>query len=456
MSLLPQYRKDVLDNPIQRHEREHIRREGISWFAYGMYALALLAICLPILLGLLRQHFFWAIHDSYYALILFNLIAIFAIEMRIINNSAESFRREFQGKTWDLLILTGADTWRLVIGKWLGVIRGHWRDTVFLYVLRVAAFTYGIIFHNLRQDGFAWRDATILDIRLDITVVMTVALIFAVFLVLEIMLVASLPMALSLFKPTRKGATWLALGLRAIVPFAFVIAVLFVTDIPYKLNPELISDYQHREWIDTIRESLTVPLADNGFVWSSYYINPYHLFNRESSGNIFVFFQMIGIGLYLLWIWVMLRFAKYMAHEMNVSAPGFEPKIKPKHPDRYKMQMATAPTEVIQPKVRTVPKVTVYQCEVLRYDRDTAQLEIAVYHQGESQAEQTIRFAGVSYFTGMMRWRTTDITVATDDNLERFANQHHIDYDRLSGEAKLYELQSMDSPIYVIATGVLL
>lgn len=462
MSSFPRYHQDIVDNPVQRHERDHLRRERFSWFSRGLYAFTILIMLTPLLLGTFEAHFQYWLEVSFTLLIFLNAVVIFAIEMRIMGSSADAMRREFQGKTWELLILTGVDTWRLILGKWIGVIRGHRRDILFLYLLRFVTFIWGMVFYYLRQDGFyMWRSdlsSTIFDIRLDVSVLPTVALIMAVYLMLEMMLVASLPMPLSLLRGSRKGATWGALGMRIFVPMALIAIGAFIFfELPYHLGmvDRWRIDYSPEVW--TVLMSIAPILVDNGFLLSGAHLDLNAIMNDSAESgfywSIFVTIQILGIGLYLLWTWMNLRLAKFLAFTMNVSAPGFEPKIKPKHPQHQKMEMATPATANPAP-VRTVPKVKVYRCEVVRYDRENAQLHIAIYAQGETSPIETTQFTGVSYFTGMMRWRTTDFSITQGGNLESFANQHHIDYDRLTADSTLYEMQSMDSPVYVIATAV--
>ncbi|GEM_PF-2794919 len=464
MSTLPRYRQDLADNPVQRHERHHLRRERMSWFSRGLYAITLFAMLAPILWGF-NVYFYSTLEASVIMLILLNIVMIFATEMRIITDAAESIRREFQGRTWTLLILTGVDTWRLILGKWLGVIRGHKRSIAFLYILRLMTFIWGMGYYRLERSGLDlnyWdrtSTARLWDLSFDLSVIPTVMFIMAVYFALEIMLVAALPLALSLFRKSRKGAAWAALGLRILVPVAFAFSIGFIFgELPYALG--LVERWRlvYPDTVDTALFSIMFVLMDNGFLMSAFHVDSGAI-NDFNQGNdalwsIFVTVQILGIGLYLLWIWIMLRLAKFAAHRMNVSAPGFEPKIKTKHPNRYKLQSVPHADIPSKLPIRTVPKVTVYRCEVIRYDRGSAQLDIAIYKQNATSATQAIRFTGVSYFTGMMRWRTTDIRVEKDTHLESFSNQQQIDYDRLSVDSKLYEMRSMDSPVYVIATSV--
>lgn len=464
MSTRPNYHKDIADNPVQRHERAHIKRERMSWFSRGLYAIAILTMIVPILWGF-SIHFHRTLEIVVVILFILNAVAIFAVEMRIMGNSADSMRREFQGRTWDLLILTGVDTWRLVLGKWLGTIRGHRRDVLFLYSLRFVTFLWGMTIYHLAEDGFrtwCWRCesreiATLLDVRLDFSIIPIVAIIFAIYLILEVMLVSSLPMAMSLFRKTRKGAVWASLGLRIAIPVAFMMLLAFVFyELPYAFG------VVERMWLDydsalnIILISIGGVLADNGFILSGLHLDIGSITtNTYQAGllwNVYMVVHLMGIGLYLLWIWVMLRLAKWAAHRRNVSTPGFIPKVKPKRPVFETIAKTELDTTLEPAPTRTTPKAIIYRCEVLRHDQ--TKLDIAIYKQSETSPQQIIRFKDVSYFTGMTRWQTTHIAVRTNSNLETFTNQYQVNSNRLPIGSKVYELQSSDTPIHIIATSM--
>jgi len=474
MATLPNYRQDILDNPVQRAERTHLLQGGMSWFWRAIYASTILAILAPILWGF-GVYFHSTLEISLGLLVLINIVMIFVVEMRVMSHAAESIRREFQGKTWDLLILTGVDTWRLILGKWLGSIRGNWREIAYLYVLRVSTFIWGMVALLLQEDGFAaWRyyrddviPAQLMDIRFDAQALIVGASIMALFLVLEMMLVSSLPIALSLFRQTRKAATWIALGLRIGIPLALGLIIIWTS---IRLQPTLGTvkqEYSYATYIHYSQEvnigigSMATVLGDNGFAWSLLSMDS-TVSTSPLNKSLFYLTQLLGIGLYLLWIWVMLRLAHYGAGQHNVSAPGYVPKAKPKR----LIQAEHSPTDkpstptITQPKPRSprdtnllgIQNPALYRCEVLRYA--DAQLEIAVYRITERSPQFTLRFTGVSFFTGVMNWTNAKFEQLEANHLRQYATTQKLDADTLPIGSTLYVVKSQGNRTRILATDV--
>ena len=476
MASLPRYQQDIIDNPIQRAERLHLLRGDLSRFWKGVYAITIFTIVAPILWGF-TVHFHGTLEFALVMLLCLNGVMIFAVEMRIMNHASDSIKREFQGRTWDLLILTGVDTWRLILGKWIGAIRGNRREIVFLYALRISTLFWAMVSIYLKEDGFHrwdhyWKNeppviAYMQNIRFDPQALMVGVIIMAVFLALEIMLVASLPMALSLFKTTRKGATWIALGLRIGIPFALGMFTIWFTR---ELEPVLgtvVREYSSRTYFYYSPEveagiyGIATVLSDNGLAWtllnmdknySSIYFAP----------NAFYLAQLMGIGLYLLWIWIMLRVAKYGASRYNVSTPGFVPKGKPKRFIKAEQStiVASTATSIPQPKRRS-PQTTnllgiqnpaLYRCEVVRYE--ASELDILVYRTTKTTPGYKIRFKGVSFFTGAMNWTNAKFEQIEDKYLRQYANNQKLDAHKLPVGSKLYVVKSQGNRTRIIATDV--
>jgi hypothetical protein len=480
MATLPNYRQDILDNPVQRAERAHILRSGMSRFWRAVYAISIFTIIAPILWGF-SVHFHKTLEISVALLFFINAVMIFVVEMRVMSHSAESIRREFQGKTWDLLILTGVDTWRLILGKWLGAIRGNRREILFLYALRVSTFMWAFVMFFLPRDGFySGRydeiPAQLWNSRIDVDALIIGAVIMAFFLTLEMMLISSLPMALSLFRKTRKSATWIALGLRIGIPIALGVSIgMFMSHFSPELGTVKV-EYTYSDWVryDYSPEvnvgiiSLATALADNGFgmTGATSLLNTEEFYDSPpSTGNmlvVFYFTQFIGIGLYLTWIWVMLRLANYGASRYNVSAPGFVFKGKPKRQIKAVQSMtgeSPAPT-IPQPKPRSpresnllgIQNPALYRCEVSRYE--TSQLEIAVYRMTERSPEFIVRFIGVSFFTGAMTWANAKFEQLGDKHLRQYASNQKLDADNLPVGSNLYVVKSQGNRTRIIATNV--
>lgn len=472
MTTFPHYQRDIRDNPVQRAEQSHFTPKKVWWFWRASYALTLFLTVAPILWGV-GVHFYKTLGLSAGFLILLNIPLIFIIEMRIISQASESMRREFDGKTWDLLIMTGVDTWRLVIGKWLGVIKSNRRDIAFLYFLRVSTFFWALTTHFLREDGFRqwsyWSredyvPAFIWDIRTDIQLIIGAMVIMGVFLILEMLLVASLPLGLSLIKKTRKYAVWSALGLRGVVPYLLNMALLLV----FYLIPRILwfpdGDMSYSREVVAGFTGFILSLFDNGLSWIVANAGTISLFAETTNMTLFYLAQIMGIGFYILWIWIMLRFAKYQAGRYNVSAPGFIPKSKPKrHIKADARALVDKPVYSTSPKPTRSPRESnllgiqnpaLYRCEVIAYDCDSSELKIAVYRMTSTLPEFHVHFSGVSFFRGEMSWTNAKFETLSEMYLRHFAENQKLDFDKLPNGSCLYVVQSQGNRVRIIATGV--
>lgn len=470
MTTLPNYQKDIVDNPIQRIERVHLRRIRMSYFWRGTFFVTILAMIVPILWGG-SIFFHQTLEIALTILILLNLMVIFVVEMGLMNQAAESIRREFQGKTWDLLILTGVDTWRLIIGKWMGVIRGNRRDIAFMFVLKMITIFWSMATHFLQMDGFHHQHyynsppqlAYLSDIRIDLTGFLIIGIIIAVYLVVEVLLVTSLPMGFSLFKFTRKNAAWLGLGLRILVPAAIGTFIhMWHYDLVYRLGYAPWWSINYTAEQSMVIFGAATALADNGYGLSALVAG--RVQSQTMNVMPYILTQLAGIVTYLLWMVLMLRLAVFGAHRSNVSAPGFIPKPKPKRElkidasNDIATQLSTASTS--QPRAPQdsnllgINNPALHRCKVVTYDDDLSQLAIRVYPMTDTKPVFSLQFTGVSFFTGAMNWDNAKFEVLGDKHLKQFADNQRLDYDTLPNNSKLYVVQSQGNRVRIIASDV--
>jgi hypothetical protein len=140
-------------NPIaQREIRYHLRtgvqkigriRRAIRWLIYGTALLtAVFFFWMQFAASILRRDTSF-IFESNEIVVLMIYLVIFTISqaiivaLRTISTGANSIAREKQSGTWEMLLLTGIDARRIVLGKWWGAIRGVQRDVLMLLPLRV-------------------------------------------------------------------------------------------------------------------------------------------------------------------------------------------------------------------------------------------------------------------------------------------------------------------------------
>ena len=160
MASLPRLRQDILDNPVQKVEIKHLLRDSGSWFWRAVYAFTTFLLIAPILWGY-SIHFQKTLEIVGGLLLFTNLVAIILVEMKAINYAVASVGREISGRTWELLTLTGVDSWRIIMGKWLGVFKIMLRDFGYLYVLRIGTIFWFLSRESLHDQGFCyhWRDS---------------------------------------------------------------------------------------------------------------------------------------------------------------------------------------------------------------------------------------------------------------------------------------------------------
>lgn len=142
-------------NPIMQAELAYQRRhtgQQHPWARLLTRAVLLLAVMLSLILyggelfGALLSRDPSPIGErfgfSVTLLIVFTLTLHFVLMFRTLALSANSIAREKQNNTWDMLILTGIDGQRIVLGKWWATVRRMWRWYVLLGVLRAGVLVW--------------------------------------------------------------------------------------------------------------------------------------------------------------------------------------------------------------------------------------------------------------------------------------------------------------------------
>lgn len=302
-------------------KRKHSNRIGISRWWWIIYAISIFLMIAPILWGFDKQ-FHIIVLFSTLGLCAWNAVMIFVVEILLMRRSSKNIQREFQDTIWDLHNLTEVDTWQLILSKWRDSLRSSCREIIFLYFLRVSTFFWWMVYIHLGQDGFSIflfeggenLIANLSDIRVDLQILSFGAIIMAIFLILEIMLVTALPLAESLFQKTPTSPTLIALGLRVGLPIVLGVAIYSIfLELPYTIGlVERWETYYSSEFHVAVA-SISLALADNGFGLIALRTNApsfRELGIYSPDWNTFALMQFVGILLYLLWTWVMLRLAK--------------------------------------------------------------------------------------------------------------------------------------------------
>lgn len=328
MLTLPRLQQDVLQNPIADAQIKHIKRQGMGWFWRLLYIVTILAILAP-LYNANDPYFQRGLGEVVAVLLLLNFAGLLAVELRAINLADKAIAREFTGRTWELLIMSGVDTWRVVLGKWLGVVRTVLPDYGYVYVLRICTLFWASAMTNLQFRGFGtyWNatNGLLADVQVNAGAFAIACVVTAFFMFLEMLMITAIPLVFSLMKRTRKNASIITLTLRIAVPMVFGAFVLWQAGY---FQPYYAIRYTYTpEQVNTVA-GFALSLGDNGLMTVMSVLNDdavaRNLLPQILPGQIFGVIVMILTTVFSLWI------ATVAAHRQNVSQPGFSPKPKPK------------------------------------------------------------------------------------------------------------------------------
>ena len=176
MSLHQSIHNNLLDNPIQRRETTTLQRQRGKWSWRLMYGITAFILFIPVLWGF-GKYFSDSVGVTIGLLVFANIVVFLTAVFRAVINTSSAMYRERQGKTWELLMLTGVSNWRVVTGKWIGAMRHLIRDYAWLYVIRLGTLFWVSVNTHLYQD-FAWDElaswnnptVTVLDARIGGTI----------------------------------------------------------------------------------------------------------------------------------------------------------------------------------------------------------------------------------------------------------------------------------------------
>lgn len=454
MAVLPRLREDILDNPIALAEFKHIHRAGVGWFWRILYLITALALFLPLLYAE-SKWFHRTLNDVGVFLLMLNFTATLAVELRAINLADRSMSRERTGGTWELLVMTGVDTWRVVLGKWLGVIRAVRRDFLFLIFLRASSLFWLLGWYFFNQNYGYWRTtfpydaARLSNMEIDGTVFVLASLIMGIFLLVELGLVTALPLAFSQFRWTRKQSAVIGLTLRIAIPIVYGMFIYWQAGWfnPYYERPEYSVEQS------TFLAGMVFNLGDQGLMSSFTLVDNYARSHLPIVGlaQTLGFFTLIGLTLFLL------RFAKFAAYTQNVSEPGFIPKGKAKREIRLATEkpvkmMMTTPATMERPQVTSplnIPNAGMYRCVVSDYNNH--QLTVSIYPRFKTEPEFKIVFADVTYHAGAMSWDNANIIAFDETERKAFMRKMGLTEADIASDVNLYGNTSTGSAIRILA-----
>ena len=294
---------------IEAEKRKHSNRASMSRRWRIIYAISIFLMLAPLLWGS-GEHFLKTLEISMIALFFLNPLLIFVVEVSIIRQVGKSIRYKLQHETQIPHRSEGDDSWGWLVGTASEIIARNRHNILLLYVLRLVTFFWAMVFFHYAFLDWVVTGINLIDISFDLNALLSATVIFAVFLVLEMMLIVSIALCMNLAQRTRAYASWFAVGLRIGIPIVFAYFIVFLVNaLPRGLGGEPWQTPTYSTEVHAGISGLMSVLCDNGFGWSI--VNTELLiFSTPLDYSLFYLAEMFGIGLYLLWTWIMLRLAK--------------------------------------------------------------------------------------------------------------------------------------------------
>jgi hypothetical protein len=437
---------NFIDNPIMRHEALTLNRQRGKWFWRIMFALTTLLILSPVFLGFSRYFY-----DSVGVAATFLVIAnVFIYPMVVIRAITTSTSLEHGGKTWDLLILTGVSNWRLVLGKWLGVMRFIKRDFIWLYVVRIATLLWLNISINLNQDYNGSRLLTegnnlvnLFNIRIRSDTLLLFLGMVLVFTVSELMMSSAIGLAFSFFKWKARTRNNAAVGVR--IALAVAIPMLYV-GLFYAYGNSFY-EYGTFGYFEFFNLRSSTMLIDNGMGSIGFLLGGES--NNETIETIvsFVAFHMGGLVIYAIFTLLALQLAVNRASARGANVAEANPmKMKPKRKAKIQPKLASSATHSeAQSMSITQDTVNIFNLS------DAENRTVEVYHYQRHLGRMYLRIAGenetiyillsnVAYIEAPSFWKGANFHTASQSEYESFVQQKQIRVNGLATDAmRLYQ-----------------
>ncbi|MCU0512116.1 MAG: hypothetical protein MUE40_06045 [Anaerolineae bacterium] len=475
MSSYPVLQTDVYNNPIAWREAVGVFRSRSQWFWRVACAITAFVVLIPVLHG---QYYFWrSLNTAIGILLMMNIILFPMFIVRTITMAVDSVARERRGQTWELLLLTGVSTWRVIMGKWLGTLRGLLRDCLWLYGLRLALFAGFIAERSLHPylRDVHWRDydtvrdsLTLFNVQMDVGLLLLVAGITAVYLLLELLLSSAMGLAIAFFPWSHKAGAWVAIGLRVGVAVLFFLVFNFINGSirPYPFN------VRYPETMQTFLHSFSGALTENSAMVSASIITAAS--ERTYIVNSLLAGLVLGTLPYLALTLFSLRAAVSVAYRAGVNPAGPETrrgtKTKAKRDHDYDRdhdhdREPHAPAEVPAvpapsatrpaPGTANVFKLAApeqYQVELFHYQRSLSRLLLRLHRAGETRY---LRFSSVGYVDAPLTWAGANFHTAPDSDYVALAQGLNRRENSFTADGlRLYTVVTPEKTIRILAGAV--
>jgi hypothetical protein len=440
MSIKQSIRHNLLDNPLVRLEETTLKRQSGKWLLWLPYLVTVLVMLIPVFWGFSRD-FYNSINLTLTLLIIGNAIVYLVVVLKALSIANDSTYRERRGKTWELLMLTGVSNWRVVFGKWLGVMRHLVRDFAWLYVLRLGTFLWFIAQQNLYRDHYDCLYAygynpcgdpvTLGDVNFLHAAFLPAILLMLAFTVLELMVSTAIGMSTAFFNWKSRTASGAAMLIRIALGAGIPLLLFFIFSQIEHNQPGWVSRNISGEMAFFGVRLLTI-FADNGMIGSAILFNESgYSYGMDSFYNVYWASNWVGMGLYGLVTILALQMAATRAFFGGVSLSKgdiLEGKSKRKiEAMPYPRQMPDSqarPNRIYSEhgagNVFGLQAANLRVMEVYHYQRRLGRMILRVTGEGEPIY---IQLENVVYMEAPAFWKDANLNTATEAEYRLFLNE---------------------------------
>lgn len=460
MSLQQRIHSYVFDNPIAWRETVTLQRSRSKWYWRVMIGGTLLLLCLPILWGF-NDPFYQHLNIIVSIQIIVNVLLYPLVVVRTITTASNSVHQERSGRTWELLLLTGVGTWRLLLGKWLGVMRFMWRDYLWMFLLRAGTLLWAVAAQNLDvtytyRQLYGWDGhvaPTLANVNFGHESLLLILGVMAVYVVLELLLSSALGVGFAMFGWRKRMGSSIALAVRVAVPIALVLGMLFSLGYfgPHYVRVDL------SQQAEALLFSTVGSLGENGGLLSLMWLDDY--ISRDI-GSALALGHVLGVLPYLLLTSGALKLGHYAGlRQGGARLEGGTGKAKRKRPTQATQSVIA---EAV-PSTRTLhvtpgmdnalqlAEPQSYRAEVYHYQRRLGHLYLRLSGDGELRYGL---FTGVTYLEAPVQWRGAQFRAAPQDEYERFIAEKGLHINALQAETmRLYVLEGR-AAVRIVAASV--
>ncbi|QPC83302.1 hypothetical protein G4Y79_02690 [Phototrophicus methaneseepsis] len=458
MTPLSSIQSNLIANPIQQAESLMLLRGREGWWGKWawrvMVALSGLVIIWPIVQGN-APWFYYDLNSVLGVLIIIHVVTYLKVVLSTLTTGTSAVARERSGRTLELLMLTGVDHWRFVLGKWTGVMRYMMRDYVWLWVLRVGIFAW----YSGHQSLYGlYRDARLQDVAVDWDTLLKVSILLLGFGFLELGFSAAIGVFVGLFRWANRAGIWIAVMLR--------IGVGLVLGLAVALAFGQLNVYPHRPVLTYDETAFYMTsigsLFDNAALSSSVYLD-YQMASAYRGLQGLRLGQAAGALLYIVFTLITLRLAKSVAVREGINDNAFIGKPLPKRKrDRISALQTSSAVPVAAPVVASpvfMPEdrnifslrdPAAVRVELYQYHRNVSRLHLRLL--SDEVGVQYVQFNGVVYMDVPARWVGADFRVGTPAEYEEFLQETGVTHNSLIAHStQLFIAETGEKPVRILA-----